>query len=143
MRSDLPIIVVLIIAVVGLGIMITRSSNCSPPVTTEGGPAAEVQLSAAEQELEKSILESAKPVLVDFYATWCGPCQQLAPIVSEVADENPEAEVVKIDVDQNPGLAQKYGVSSIPTLLVFNDGQPVDRSVGAVSKAKIERMLEL
>ena len=89
-------------------------------------------------ELEKS----DKKVLIDFYADWCGPCRMLAPIIEELAAENPQYAVAKINVDQEPELAERFGVFSIPTLVVLQSGQIVDQSVGAIPKARILAMLE-
>lgn len=88
------------------------------------------------------VLESDKPVLVDFFATWCGPCRMVSPIVDEIAVERADTlKVVKVDVDEAPSVAAAYGVMSIPTLMVFKGGEPVNTQVGAVPKAKIEAML--
>ncbi len=88
------------------------------------------------------VLESDKPVLVDFFATWCGPCRMVSPIVDEIAAERADTlKVVKVDVDEAPSVAAAYGVMSIPTLMVFKGGEPVNTQVGAVPKAKIEAML--
>ena len=88
------------------------------------------------------VLESDKPVLVDFFATWCGPCRMVSPIVDEIAAERTDTlKVVKVDVDEAPSVAAAYGVMSIPTLMVFKGGEPVNTQVGAVPKAKIEAML--
>lgn len=88
------------------------------------------------------VLESEKPVLVDFFATWCGPCRMVSPIVDEIAVERADTlKVVKVDVDEAPSVAAAYGVMSIPTLIVFKGGEPVNTQVGAVPKAKIEAML--
>jgi len=88
------------------------------------------------------VLESDKPVLVDFFATWCGPCRMVSPIVDEIAAERADTlKVVKVDVDEAPSVAAAYRVMSIPTLMVFKGGEPVNTQVGAVPKAKIEAML--
>lgn len=91
---------------------------------------------------EKEVLQSDKPVLVDFWATWCGPCAELAPIVKEIAEENTNIKVCKADVDENMELAQKYKVSVIPTLIAFKDGAIINQMVGAESKEKILSMFK-
>ncbi len=84
------------------------------------------------------VLESDRPVLVDFWAEWCGPCRLVSPIVDEIANEHGEQlKVMKINVDENPGTAREYGVMSIPTLLVFKGGRPDKRIVGAKGKAAL------
>lgn len=94
------------------------------------------------QDNFQSILkESAKTVLVDFWASWCGPCRMIAPVLEEVAAERPDVKVCKVNVDEEQELAISYHVSSIPTLLVFKNGQVVKQSVGAIPKAKILEML--
>lgn len=88
------------------------------------------------------VLRAKTPVLVDFYADWCGPCQRLSPILEQVAAEVTDARVVKVNVDQNPELAAHYNISSIPAMMVFKNGRVVDQAVGLVGKAQIKAMLE-
>lgn len=80
-------------------------------------------------------------VLVDFYATWCGPCQLLAPILEEVEKEIPDLEIVKIDVDELPNIARRFGIMSIPTLIVFKNGKQAKTSLGYISKDEIKKLL--
>jgi thioredoxin 1 len=103
------------------------------------GKALEVSDSTFEQE----VLQSKEPVLVDFWAVWCGPCKAIAPIVEELAgDYEGKLKVMKLDVDNNPRTAVAYGVQSIPTLLVFKDGKPAERIIGAVPKKVIVDKLQ-
>jgi len=89
---------------------------------------------------DQEVLQSELPTLVDFWAAWCGPCRMIAPVVKEIASEQAGVlKVAKVDVDQNPAVATRYGVQSIPTLIVFKGGKPVERIVGYMPK---ERLLE-
>ena len=90
---------------------------------------------------EKEILNSEKTVLLDFWATWCGPCQMIAPTVHEIADERADILVGKINVDDQPALAQQFGIVSIPTLIVMKNGQIVNKAVGLRSKEQLLSML--
>ena len=85
-------------------------------------------------DFEAEVLKSDKTVLVDFWAVWCGPCRMLSPVVDQVAEENPDIKVCKVNVDEEQQLAIKYGVMSIPTLLVFKGGELVNQSVGVIPK---------
>jgi thioredoxin 1 len=92
---------------------------------------------------ERHVLRSEVPVLVDFYASWCGPCKVLAPRLEEVAAETPRARVVKVNIDDSPDLADRYGVESIPSVMVFKEGRIVARQSGVASKARLKAMLDL
>ena len=93
------------------------------------------------ENFNEEVLSSDRPVLVDFWAPWCGPCRMVVPIVEEIAEEHPEIKVVKINVDEQGELAAKYGVMSIPTLMVFKNGEIVNQSMGAKPKQQILEML--
>jgi len=100
-------------------------------------------LHVSDDTFEKEVLQSSQPVLVDFYADWCGPCRAIAPIVEEIARElSDRLKVVKLDVDQNPETAMQYGVQSIPTLIIFKNGKEVERLIGYMSKTKLLSKIE-
>lgn len=95
-----------------------------------------------KDNFEQEVMKSDVPVLVDFWATWCGPCQMVGPIVEEVAGEVTDAKICKVDVDANPELARQFRVMSIPTLMVFKNGESVKREVGAKTKSELLDMLK-
>jgi thioredoxin len=96
-----------------------------------------------DSSFEKDVLQSGKPVLVDFWAEWCAPCRMIAPTIDAIAEQYAAtAEVVKVNVDDNTGTAQRYGIKGIPTLILFSGGKEVERVVGATSKDSISRMIE-
>lgn len=94
-----------------------------------------------KENFENEVIHSEKPVLLDFYADWCGPCRMVGPIVSEIANERTDVKVGKINVDEQAELAAKFGVMNIPTLVVIKDGKIANHAVGYRSKAQIEAML--
>ena len=95
-----------------------------------------------QDTFQSEVLASDKPVLVDFWATWCGPCRMVAPIVEELAAETPDVTFAKVDVDENPDVAMGLGITSIPTLMLFKDGKLVDRLIGARPKQDIKQMID-
>ena len=94
-----------------------------------------------DEMLENEVMNADKPVLIDFFATWCGPCRMVSPIVDEIAEEHSEFKICKVNVDEEPELAQKFGVVRIPTLVVIRDGKVTGQSVGAKPKEDILEML--
>ena len=100
------------------------------------------ELNITKDTFQKEVLESDKPVIVDFWATWCGPCRMLGPVVEELAEEHPEIKVCKVNVDDEPDLAQEYGVMSIPFVASFKGGQLHKSSVGVQPKESLLALLD-
>ena len=94
-----------------------------------------------KDNFESEVLKAEGTVLIDFWATWCGPCRMLSPIVDEVASEHTDVKVGKSNVDEQPELAQQFGIMSIPTLIVFRNGQKVNESIGLIPKEKVEELI--
>jgi thioredoxin 1 len=94
-----------------------------------------------DNNFQAEVVEADKPVLVDFWAPWCGPCRVVAPHLEELAGEREDLKIVKLNVDENPATASKYGIMSIPTLMIFKNGELASRQVGAAPKQKLEQWI--
>ena len=92
---------------------------------------------------DNEVLDSEQPVIVDFWAEWCGPCRAVAPVLDQIAEERAEIKVVKVNIDEEPDLARRYGIMSIPTIMLFKDGEPAAAAVGAQPKKMLEKSLGL
>jgi thioredoxin len=146
----------LVIVVISLGAVSEPGSVRKPPNVqecTDSEEAGQSDIAAAteqhgkvhlagEANFAELTLNSDVPVLVSFYADWCGPCQTLAPVLQELARDTKGARIVKVNVDENPNLAARYKITSIPSLRVFKDGEVVDEHVGLTSKAELKKMLD-
>ena len=98
--------------------------------------------SVTEETFDTHVLKRDKPVLVEFWATWCGPCRMVAPVLEQIAGERADVEIVKLNYDEEPAIGQRYGVMGLPTMLLFRDGQPVRQFVGARPKARLQAELD-
>ena len=96
-----------------------------------------------EANFEQEVLGSETPVIVDFWAEWCGPCHAVAPVLDRIVEEHQDLKLVKINIDEQPALAQRYGVQSIPTIILFKGGEPAAAAIGAQPKTALERQLGL
>src|SRR6266542_6747240 len=96
-----------------------------------------------ESTFDEEVIQSEQPVLVDFWAEWCGPCHAVAPVLDRIVDEHEGVKLVKVNIDEEQGLAQRYGVASIPTMILFKAGEPAAAAIGAQPKGALERSLGL
>lgn len=144
------ILIVLIVAFIGIMLLLnnvlqnkTDKKLFSENVALDNQEEVkEMVIKVNSENFETEVLNSEKTVLIDFYADWCVPCKMLSPIVEQVASENTNVKVVKINIDDEQDLAIDYGVMSIPTLVVIKNGQETDRVVGVVSKSEVERLIK-
>lgn len=95
-----------------------------------------------QENYQKEVIESDKPVLIDFFATWCGPCKMVSPVVDEIANDRPDIKVCKLDVDRNLDLARTFQVMSVPTLVAMKNGEIINKIVGAMPKTQILKMFD-
>jgi len=104
--------------------------------------AAKETVTLTDANFDAEVYESDKPVLIDFWAAWCGPCRMVAPVIDALAQEyDGKAKIAKVNVDENPGISQRFGIRSIPTLMVFKDGQLKETAIGVRPKAALEQLL--
>lgn len=146
MKEKVKIIVLIIIFVIVLlsinVLLNNKNSNNANNISKEKELSSMKVLEVNNENFEKEVLESERPVLIDFFADWCAPCKMLSPIVEQIAEENDQIKVVKINIDNEQELAVKYGIMSIPTLVVIKNGQESSRSVGLISKEEILELIK-
>ena len=103
-----------------------------------------MSIAVTESTFEAEVTKSETPVIVDFWAEWCGPCHAVSPVLDKIAEERPdEVKLVKVNIDEEQGLAERYGIASIPTIVLFKDGEPAAAAIGAQPKGAIEKQLGL
>lgn len=138
MKNKVVIIIVSIVFIAGLFAINGILKKQEKPAQNENFKEEKMSiLDVTSENFEKEVLKSEKPVLVDFYADWCGPCKMLSPIVDEIATENEDIKVCRINIDNEESLAVQYGIMSIPTLLIFKSGEVTNQTIGVLSKSEI------
>ena len=129
---------VFIIVLIGVSLFMNMSnSNNSKKQDTVKEAKSNVIIEINEDNFEEEVIKCDRKVLIDFYATWCGPCKSLEPVIEEVAQKNEDLKVVQIDVDKNRELTNKYSIQAMPTLIVVENGDEINRSVGVIPKSRI------
>jgi len=138
LKNKVVIIIVSIVFIAGLFAINGILKKQEKPAQNENFKEEKMSiLDVTSENFEKEVLKSEKPVLVDFYADWCGPCKMLSPIVDEIATENEDIKVCRINIDNEESLAVQYGIMSIPTLLIFKSGEVTNQTIGVLSKSEI------
>ena len=128
-----------ILRIAALVLAVTLLTGCDGTSEKQTGTGKVIHVT--NETFEELVLDSEKTVLLDFWASWCGPCQQIAPVLEEIAQERSDVVICKINVDEEPELAAQFGVTGIPMLVVMEDGQIINEAVGARPKAEIEKLL--
>lgn len=145
-KITLIILIVVFIAILVLANIFLNKQNESKLEEISKGKSKEGKqvevIKVTSKNFKQEVLESNKTVLIDFYADWCGPCKMLSPIVDEVAEENEDIKVVKINIDEVQDIAVEYQIMSIPTLVVIKNGKEVNRSVGVIDKSEILELVK-
>lgn len=143
MKNKVVIIIVTIAFIAGLFAINGILKKQEKPAQNENFKEEKMSiLDVTSENFEKEVLKSEKTVLIDFYADWCGPCKMLSPIVDEIATENEDIKVCRINIDNEESLAVQYGIMSIPTLLIFKSGEVTNQTIGVVSKSEILELLK-
>jgi thioredoxin len=118
--------------------------RCHLGTTDESGRRDSMATAVTEQSFEEEVLQSDKPVIVDFWAEWCGPCHAVLPVLDRIVEERgDELKLVKVNIDEQPALSQRFGVQSIPTVILFKNGEPAAAAIGAQPKTALEKALGL
>lgn len=142
MKNKILITIITIFFVIGMIVLSIYLNNINKIEISEEEESKMEIMKVTSENFEKEVLNSEKPVVIDFYADWCGPCKMYAPIVESVATENEDIKVVKINIDNAQDIAAQYNVMSIPTTIIIKNGEEVDRAVGMISKSELLDMMK-